>query len=323
MSLSSTSNKVINTPIKIQGKKRKIIPFLKENIQIPKNYIYVEPFLGSGVVAFNVLPDKAILSDINYHIINLYKNIQEDKINKEIVIDYLNDNGKNLLSNGEEFYYKIRNEFNTLITKHDNCYDNFNKNDLVKLSLLFIFLNFSSFNGIIRFNKSGEYNVPFCKKENRYSQSFITKISNQINEVSIILQNKDWDFKVSSYEDVLSKLNVNDNHIVYIDPPYIGLHNNYFGKYDWIEKEEIKLKEYISDLVFDKNTNNKFYLSNWLNKFYPKNDKYENNIVRNQFMDNIWLSDKRMDYFSTMHNYVVAAKLDGRTDVEEIIIYNK
>ena len=75
--------------------------------------------------------------------------------------------------------------------------------------------------------------------------------------------------------------------------------------------------------MFDKNTNNKFYLSNWLNKFYPKNDKYENNIVRNQFMDKIWLSDKRMDYFSTMHNYVVAAKLDGRTDVEEIIIYNK
>ena len=68
------TNNTINTPIKIQGKKRNIIPFLQEHIKLNLDSIYIEPFLGSAVVAFNLIPQKAILSDVNYHIINFYKN---------------------------------------------------------------------------------------------------------------------------------------------------------------------------------------------------------------------------------------------------------
>ena len=41
---------------------------------------WIEPFLGTGVVAFNSGYKKAILNDTNPHIINFYKGIQ----NKEI-----------------------------------------------------------------------------------------------------------------------------------------------------------------------------------------------------------------------------------------------
>ena len=159
---------MIVTPIKIQGKKTKIISNIVELAKINDNTTWVEPFLGSGEVLFNINPKKAYVSDNNEYVINFYNNIKNKKITSEIVRTFLEKHGKNLEQNGEEYYYKMRDEFNK---NHDALY--------------FLFLNRSCFNGIIRFNSKNEFNVPFCKKNNRYSKSMITKIVNQANVPAI------------------------------------------------------------------------------------------------------------------------------------------
>lgn len=92
-----TINKTIVPPIKIQGIKTKIVPLIKENIFLSQNTIWIEPFMGSGVVGFNVAPTIAIFADINPHIGEFYNQIKLGKITSQIVREFLEEEG-NILS---------------------------------------------------------------------------------------------------------------------------------------------------------------------------------------------------------------------------------
>lgn len=101
-------------PIKCQGIKTKLVSFIFGNVRWNDEGggRWVEPFLGSGVVAFNLAPDRAVLSDTNPHIIRLYAAIQSGKLNSDIVRDYLAKEGKILAAIGAEHYYAVRERFN-------------------------------------------------------------------------------------------------------------------------------------------------------------------------------------------------------------------
>src|SRR3990167_9463767 len=100
-------------PIKSQGIKTKLVPWIMD-IAPKTNGRWVEPFLGTGVVAFNSGYKKAILNDTNPHIINFYKGLQEKNITPSSMKQYLEIEG-DLLSkagnNGYEHYLKVRGRF--------------------------------------------------------------------------------------------------------------------------------------------------------------------------------------------------------------------
>jgi DNA adenine methylase len=244
-SLPQKIQKVIVPPIKCQGIKTKLVPFISENISWSGDGRWIEPFLGSGVVAFNICPERALLADTNKHIINFYKSIQTGIITKENLKSVLKDMGKNLSYNGSDYFYKVRSRFN----KDGNPFD-------------FIFLNRSCFNGLMRFNSKGEFNVPFGHKPERFSQSYITKITNQVDKVSKAMKDKDWVFQVFDWKETLS-LAV-DGDFVYLDPPYIGRHTDYFNT--WSDDDAVNLSEISSSLPCD------YALSMWLENKYRKND---------------------------------------------------
>lgn len=64
-------------PIKCQGIKTKLVPFIFSSVKwdAPDGVRWIEPFLGSGVVAFNLAPEHALLADSNRHIIGFYQAI--------------------------------------------------------------------------------------------------------------------------------------------------------------------------------------------------------------------------------------------------------
>ena len=164
--------RVIVPPIKSQGIKTKLVPWIKE--LTPKvSGKWIEPFLGTGVVAFNAGFEKAILNDTNPHIINFYKGIQEKKITPSLMKRYLEQEGE-LLSkannDGYEHYLKVRSRFNS---GEYSPYD-------------FIFLSRAGFNGMMRFGSKGNWNIPFCKKPDRFAQAYITKITNQVDTRAIL-----------------------------------------------------------------------------------------------------------------------------------------
>ncbi len=212
--------KVIAPPIKSQGIKTKLVPWILE--LAPKtNGRWIEPFLGTGVVAFNAGYKKTLLNEKNPHIINFYKGIQGRKITPEIVKNYLECEGeslKNAGNNGYDHFRKIRDPFNKEFSPLD-----------------FLFLSRAGFNGMIRFNKSGGWNIPFCKKPERFSQAYITKISNQVLRVSLVIKPEpDWIFMNKSFAEIIPLATEND--VIYCDPPYFGRYVDYHN--GWKEEDE-------------------------------------------------------------------------------------
>lgn len=270
---------VIVPPIKCQGIKTKIVPFIKETVKLNPNTTWIEPFLGSGVVLFNVAPKKAIVSDKNSHIINLYKGIQQKEITPIIVREFLEHHGAELLKGGVEYWKKVRNDFN--------------KN---KDPLSFLFLNRSDFNGMIRFNRKGEFNVPFCRKPDRFAKAYITKICNQVRKVSEIMDGKEWEFSCCNWQDTIKKATAND--YVYLDPPYIGRDTSYVG--EWPETEANEL----ADLAHETKAN--VCLSMWKENEFRFNDH-----LKEKWSDFKWLEQE--------HFYHIGAKESNRHPMIEVL----
>ena len=68
--------RVIVPPIKSQGIKTKLVPWIK-SLAPAVSGRWIEPFLGTGVVAFNSGCPKALLGEINPHIIRFYEAVKQ------------------------------------------------------------------------------------------------------------------------------------------------------------------------------------------------------------------------------------------------------
>ena len=86
-------------PIKSQGIKTKLVPWIALNVQEISYDRWGEPFMGTGVVGFNIQPKKALMCDSNPHLINFYNSIKNKKITSSLVKQYLiKEEKKNFLS---------------------------------------------------------------------------------------------------------------------------------------------------------------------------------------------------------------------------------
>jgi DNA adenine methylase len=209
---------------------------------------WIEPFVGSGVVALNLAPQRAVLADTNPHIINFYRAIQEADINSDTVREFLSNEGKKLSTRGADYYYEVRARFNDSGSPFD-----------------FLFLNRSCFNGVIRFNKRGEFNVPFGHKPQRFSRSYITKIANQINWAAKQMSGKEIEWRAADWSEILAEARPND--FVYMDPPYIGRHADYYNS--WDETAASRLASTARKLPCG------FAVSMWLQNAHRKNSHIE------------------------------------------------
>src|SRR5690554_2736316 len=103
-------------PIKSQGKKTKLADWIINELKdiCVSDSLYIEPFVGTGVIGFNLAPDRAIFSDTNIHIINFYNDLKNKNINKDIVRDFLESEG-DLLRRSKDgvHYYDVRQRFNS------------------------------------------------------------------------------------------------------------------------------------------------------------------------------------------------------------------
>lgn len=238
--------------------------------------------MGTGVVAFNIAPEKAILSDTNPHLINFYLAISTGEITPTGVRHYLNTEGAKLLEKGECHYYEIRERFN----KEHRPLD-------------FLFLNRAGFNGMIRFNRKGEFNIPFCRKPQRFAQAYVTKIVNQVEHVSRLLKIRDFTFLCQDFSETIELGTAAD--IIYCDPPYIDRHVDYYN--GWNGENEQQL----FDALFA--TPSRFILSTW----------HSNDYRENEYLNTLW---NEFTLLTREHFYHVGGKEKNRNPMLEAIVTN-
>ncbi len=271
-------------PIKCQGIKTKLVSEVANLVGEMPSGRWIEPFCGSAVVALNLQPKKALLCDSNIHIIQFYKDIQSGRLASLGVREFLSEEGAKLLSVGEDYFYEVRERFNNAPN-----------------SLDFLFLNRSCFNGVMRFNRAGRFNVPFCRKPERFAPAYITKIVNQVQTISRVVSVSDWEFRVADFRESLATAEAGD--LVYADPPYAGRHTDYFN--GWSEQDEDDLAVLLANLPC------KFILSTWHSNEFRTNLQVEKN----------WASDN-FHVFTKAHYYHVGAAEELRHPMLEALITN-
>jgi len=278
------SSRLLVPPIKCQGIKTKLVPEIKNLVKTTEFDCWIEPFCGSCVVALNIQPKKALLADTNIHIIQFYKDIQNHSITSGGVKEFLAEQGEKLRTKGENYYYEVRERFNHLANSYD-----------------FLFLNRACFNGVMRFNRKGYFNVPFCRKPDRFSPAYITKIVNQVRTIAAVIHSSDWVFEALDFQKILNQ--AKSGNLIYADPPYIGRHVDYFNS--WSDANEDCLVTSLQNLHC------KFILSTW----------HSNKFRRNPLIDKNW-NGNGFHLFTKEHYYHVGSHEDLRHAMLEALITN-
>ena len=199
-------------PLKWAGGKRWQLPYLKRYWGSESDRRLVEPFCGGLAVTLGLLPERALLNDINPHVINFYRwlkrglNISIEMRNSRTVFDRQRQRFNELLRNGKA------------ATK--------------EAASLFYYLNRTGYNGLCRFNRSGEFNVPFGKYATiNYKKDF--------SPYKALLAN--WQFSNTPFDNV----ELHSGDFVYADPPYDVEFTQYSkGGFGW--DEQVRTAEWLS-----------------------------------------------------------------------------
>jgi DNA adenine methylase (dam) len=209
--------------LKWAGGKQQLVEILLSSS--PKQYNkYIEPFVGGGALFFALQPNKAIISDSNAELINLYQVVAN---NVEDLITILKD-----MKNTEEEYYRIR----SLDTS---------KMSNIEQAARTMYLNKTCYNGLYRVNRKGKFNVPYGK----YKKPNICD-ENNLRLASIVL--KQSTIIHGDYKDVLHRY-AEPGDFIFLDPPYLPISKyadfKRYTKEQFYEEDQLELAEEVDRLA--------------------------------------------------------------------------
>ncbi len=184
-------------------------------------------------MVLNVNPERALPDDTNRHMINFYRAVQQGTLSTDTVWEFLQREGDRLLRVGQDHYYRVRERFNVDHDPHG-----------------FLFLNRSCFSGLIRFNRKGQFNTPFCRKPGRFRAAYVTKRCNQVG-------------RITERRGILDT--VNRGEFAYADPPYAGRYTDCYNS--WSDEDAACLEDRLKTLPCP------FLNSMWSENKYHRNDR--------------------------------------------------
>lgn len=205
-------SRTLKPPLKWAGGKRWLVPHMRPYWEPYAHRRYVEPFCGGLALPLAFEPRHALLNDSNPHLINFYDWLQRGL---EAGIDMRND---------KTLYYRHRDDFNQYVREGDA--------DSETAAATFYYLNHTCYNGLCRFNRKGEFNVPFGKyKTINYIEDFY-----DYQEVL-----RPWTFTAVDFEDI----QLEDDDFVYADPPYDVEFTSY-SQHAFSWDDQVRLAEWLA-----------------------------------------------------------------------------
>jgi len=199
-------------PLKWAGGKRWLVPHLLPLWQPHRFRRLVEPLCGGLAVSLGLAPERALINDLNPHTINFYRWL---KRGLRIPLTMRND---------ETCFYEQRTRFNELVRE--------NKAQSREAAAIFYYLNRTCYNGLCRFNRSGEFNVPF----GRYK-----KLIYKTDFAEYVPAFAQWDFSRVDFE----KLPLRPDDFVYADPPYDVQFTSYSkDNFNW--DDQVRLAQWLA-----------------------------------------------------------------------------
>lgn len=236
---------LIRSPLFYVGDKYKILRQIL--VHFPNKITsFVEPFVGGGSVFLNVDAENYKLNDIDAHLINLHKflkrsnykrlitevekNIEKYSLSKSYISDIVP--GKLKKKYIKTYYAKFNKK--AYISMRDDF--NIEHNNYILLYMLLIY----GFNRMLRFNSSGDFNIPVGNVD--FNNNVLTCLQAYFS----VIKKKKIKFNNKDYRDFLANLELARTDFVYFDPPYL-ISSSEYNKY-WNEDMEEELLSYIDKL---------------------------------------------------------------------------
>lgn len=254
---------MLQSPLNYTGGKYKllpqILPLFPDNI-----HTFVDLFCGGCNVGINVQSSHVIFNDLNEHLLALYQTFK--RLEKGLVFqwiyeiidtyglsfvsrngyDYYHcDSSRGLSNYNKEKFLKLRTDFNEKLQAGPL--------DSYGYIMLYVIIVYA-FNNQIRFNSSGDFNLPVGKRD--FNKNMEKKLSDFIDKVKEL----DCTFTCHDFRQFdISSLTPDD--FVYADPPYLITCATYNEQGGWDEHTEKDLLHFLDTL---NNRHISFALSNVL-----------------------------------------------------------
>lgn len=204
--------------IKYRGGKSRELPEILP--YIPSNYErYVEPFFGGGALYFYLEPARALINDLNKSLVGFYRGVRDDYVSLRAELDELEEeyeenrkhferlkelsSGERVPDANENLYYNIRDIFN-------------GKGCGYSAAAVYYFINKTAYSGMIRYNKQGEFNVPYGRYKHFNTNVVDEKHSKLLRSADILC---------GDYQEIFDLCGNND--FVFLDPPYDCVFSDY------------------------------------------------------------------------------------------------
>lgn len=185
--------------LKWAGGKRRLIPEIVRRLPC-KWKRYYEPFAGGAALLCSLYSGdrigEAVISDLNSELINFYTVI------RDFPEEFFSSLNEIQFGNNREDFLRCRSRFNEIVSR---------ESDRVERSVLFMYLNRHSYNGLWRVNSKGQYNVPFGRYRliSYPGESMIMHFSTMLEKLRIM----NADYRIVAG-------NAGEGDFVYFDPPY-------------------------------------------------------------------------------------------------------
>ncbi len=202
----------IKPPLKWAGGKRWLVPHLQPLWARHRGRRLVEPLCGGLAVTLGLMPERALLNDINPHSMNFYRWLRAGLV---VTIPMAND---------ERMYYGHREWFNSLILN--------GKEDSQTAAELFYYLNRTGYNGLCRFNSRGEFNVPFGRYKTINYMTDFTPYHDVFAR---------WEFTIGDFD----RIPLAPDDFVYADPPY-DVEFTKYSKEDFGWDDQVRLAQWLA-----------------------------------------------------------------------------
>lgn len=198
---------MIRSLVKWPGGKGRVLPDLLPIL--PKGNCLVEPFVGGASVFLNTEYRRYVLGDINPDLINLYRQVAHFP-------DRVIEDARRLFKVfcTPDGYADTRDDFNSRRLSHLPAQDGPSAEHITRAAQ-FLFLNRHGYNGVVRYNQKGGYNVPFGKHKTApyFPEEQIRLFSEKANDTRAI-------FLCCSFESTI-RVTTDCAPVIYCDPPYL------------------------------------------------------------------------------------------------------
>ena len=242
------NKQILRSPLFYVGDKYKLMEEIRT--YFPTNIgKFVEPFVGGGSVFMNTVAEQYFLNDIDRYIICLHKYLCKAANRQPSFFSHLEGLIKRY---GLSYSYKediipaeLKRQYKkTYFAKYNkSAYEqmrtDFNESSKDDMSILYLLLIYG-FNRMLRFNKSGDFNLPVGNVD--FNANVVAALMNYFQEV----KSKEPKWYNLDYKAFLKRIHLSENDFVYLDPPYLIT----FSEYNklWNEQDEQELLQLLDQL---------------------------------------------------------------------------